>query len=69
MKKSLAIWKYALTKWQMAMRKPSNPVAKAVAINRRRASVVPDKKKYNRNKHREQSNAEVKTHTPDEKPR
>jgi hypothetical protein len=30
--------------------KPINPVAKAVAQSRRRASVVPDKTKYNRKK-------------------
>lgn len=60
MKKSLAIWKYALMKWPMAMRKPSNPVAKAVAINRRRTSVVPDRTKYNRKKDKEKYNAEVK---------
>jgi hypothetical protein len=41
--------------------KPVNPVAKAVAISRRRTQVVPDKTKYNRNKSKEQTNAEVKT--------
>jgi len=30
--------------------KPVNPVAKAMAQNRRRQQVVPDKKKYNRKK-------------------
>tara|TARA_X000000950_G_scaffold283558_1_gene384651 strand:+ start:1005 stop:1154 length:150 start_codon:yes stop_codon:yes gene_type:complete len=42
------------------MIKPINPVAKAVAINRRRTSVVPNKKKYDRNKQKEQTNAEIK---------
>jgi len=41
--------------------KPVNPIAKAVAISRRRTQVVPDKTKYNRNKSKEQTNAEVKT--------
>lgn len=40
--------------------KPANPVAKAVATSRRRTQVVPDKTKYNRNKSKEQTNAEVK---------
>ena len=30
--------------------RPVNPVAKAMAQNRRRKQVVPDKKKYNRKK-------------------
>jgi len=38
-----------------------NPVAKAVAVSRRRTQVVPDKTKYNRNKDKEQTNAETKT--------
>ena len=37
-----------------------NPVAKAVAVSRRRTQVVPDKTKYNRNKAKEQNHAEVK---------
>ena len=41
--------------------KPVNPVAKAVAVSRRRTQVVPDETKYNRNKSKEQTNAEVKT--------
>ena len=41
--------------------KPVNPVAKAVAISRRRTQVVPDKTKYNRNKAKEHTNAETKT--------
>ena len=43
--------------------KPVNPVAKAVAVSRRRTQVVPDKTKYNRNKDKEQTNAEVKKDT------
>ena len=31
--------------------RPVNPIAKAMAHNRRRQQVVPDKKKYNRKKH------------------
>jgi stalled ribosome alternative rescue factor ArfA len=41
--------------------KPINPVAKAVAHSRRRASVVPPKKgkgSYNRKQTKEQTNAE-----------
>jgi hypothetical protein len=38
-----------------------NPVAKAIAVSRRRTQVVPDKTKYNRNKSKEQTNAETKT--------
>jgi hypothetical protein len=41
--------------------KPANPVAKAIAISRRRTQVVADKTKYNRNKAKEQTNAEIKT--------
>jgi hypothetical protein len=41
--------------------KPVNPVAKAVAVSRRRTQIVPDKTKYNRNKAKEQTHAEVKT--------
>ena len=43
--------------------KPINPVAKAVAQNRRRTQVVPPKKgkgSYNRNQTREQTNAETR---------
>ena len=36
--------------------KPINPVARAVAQSRRRASVVPDKTKYNRNKDKDNAN-------------
>ena len=36
--------------------KPINPVAKAVAQSRRRASVVPDKTKYNRKKDKQDAN-------------
>jgi hypothetical protein len=36
--------------------KPINPVAKAVAQSRRRASVVPDKTKYNRKKDKDDAN-------------
>jgi|TARA_R100001463_G_scaffold46633_1_gene95250 hypothetical protein len=36
--------------------KPINPVAKAVAQSRRRASVVPDKTKYNRKKDKHDAN-------------
>ena len=36
--------------------KPINPVAKAVAQSRRRSSVVPDKKKYNRKKDKHDAN-------------
>lgn len=36
--------------------KPINPVAKALAQSRRRASVVPDKKKYNRKKDKHDAN-------------
>ena len=36
--------------------KPINPVAKAVAQSRRRATVVPDKKKYNRKKDKHDAN-------------
>ena len=44
--------------------KPTNPVAKALLqSNRRRSQVVPDKTKYNRNKDKEQTNAEVKKDT------
>jgi len=43
--------------------KPVNPVAKAVAISRRRTQVVPDKTKYNRKQTKEQTNAEIKTNT------
>lgn len=44
--------------------KPVNPIAKAVAHNRRRQQVVPAKKgrgSYNRKHDKEQINAEVKT--------
>ena len=39
-----------------------NPVAKAIALSRRKTAtqVVPDKKKYNRKKAKEQFNAEQK---------
>jgi len=37
-----------------------NPVAKALALSRRRASVVPDKKKYNRK--RDKKDAEKNHH-------
>ena len=36
--------------------KPINPVAKALAQSRRRSSVVPDKKKYNRKKDKHDAN-------------
>ena len=36
--------------------KPINPVAKARARSRRRSSVVPDKKKYNRKKDKHDAN-------------
>ena len=36
--------------------RPINPVAKAVAQSRRRASVVPDKTKYNRKKEKDLAN-------------
>ena len=36
--------------------KPINPVAKALAQSRRRLSVVPDKKKYNRKKDKDDAN-------------
>ena len=36
--------------------KPINPVAKAVAQSRRRATVVPDKTKYNRKKDKQDAN-------------
>ena len=36
--------------------RPINPVAKAVAQSRRRASVVPDKTKYNRKKDKQDAN-------------
>ena len=36
--------------------KPINPVAKAVAQSRRRASVVPDKTKYNRKRDKDDAN-------------
>ena len=36
--------------------KPANPVAKAVAISRRRTQVVPDKTKYNRKKDKDNAN-------------
>ena len=36
--------------------KPINPVAKALAQSRRRSSVVPDKKKYNRKKDKDNAN-------------
>jgi hypothetical protein len=40
------------------MRKPSNPVAKAMALSRRKTStrVVPDKTKYNRKKEKNLAN-------------
>ena len=41
--------------------KPINPVAKALAQSRRRASVVPDKKKYNRKKEQDRENKTRKT--------
>ena len=41
--------------------KPVNPVAKAIAVSRRRTQIVADKTKYNRNKSKEQTNAETKT--------
>lgn len=43
--------------------KPVNPIARMVAQNRRRAQVVPPKKgkgSYNRNKAKEQTNAEAR---------
>lgn len=44
------------------MIKRINPVAKAIALSRRKTAtqVVPDKKKYNRKKAKEQFNAEQK---------
>ena len=36
--------------------RPINPVAKAVAQSRRRATVVPDKTKYNRKKDKDNAN-------------
>lgn len=48
------------------MIKPINPVARAVALNRRRSQVVPPKKgkgSYNRNK--EKSNARKSQHGKD----
>jgi stalled ribosome alternative rescue factor ArfA len=48
--------------WRLTMRiKPINPIARLMAHNRRRAQVVPAKKgkgSYNRNKAKEQTNAE-----------
>ena len=41
--------------------KPINPVAKALAQSRRRSSVVPDKKKYNRKKEQDRENKARKT--------
>jgi len=41
--------------------RPINPVAKAVAQSRRRATVVPDKKKYNRKKDKDDANKTRKT--------
>jgi stalled ribosome alternative rescue factor ArfA len=43
--------------------KPINPIARLMAQNRRRAQIVPPKKgkgSYNRNKAKEQTNAENK---------
>lgn len=43
--------------------KPINPIARQMALNRRRSQVVPAKKgkgSYDRNKAKEQINAEVK---------
>ena len=37
-----------------------NPIAKALLQSRRRTQVVPDKKKYNRKKHKEKFNAETR---------
>ena len=36
--------------------RPINPVAKAVAQSRRRATIVPDKTKYNRKKDKDNAN-------------
>ena len=36
--------------------KPVNPVAKAMALSRRRQQVVPNKKKYNRKKDKNYAN-------------
>jgi hypothetical protein len=36
--------------------RPINPVAKAVAQSRRRATIVPDKTKYNRKKDKDDAN-------------
>jgi hypothetical protein len=44
--------------------KPINPVAKAVAQSRRRASVVPDKTKYNRKKDKQDANQAGKHEEP-----
>jgi hypothetical protein len=44
--------------------KPLNPVAKAVAQSRRRASVVPDKTKYNRKKDKQDANQAGKYEEP-----
>ena len=44
--------------------KPINPVAKAVAQSRRRASVVPDKTKYNRKKDKQDENQAGKHEEP-----
>jgi len=37
-----------------------NPIAKALLQSRKRTQVVPDKKKYNRKKHKEKFNAETR---------
>jgi hypothetical protein len=51
-------------KSRMIMRiKPINPIARQMALNRRRAQVVQPKKgkgSYNRNKAKEQNNAEAR---------
>ena len=44
--------------------KPINPVAKALAQSRRRSSVVPDKKKYNRKKDKHDANQAGKNEVP-----
>lgn len=58
---------YAIYIWRLTMRiKPVNPIAKAIAHNRRRQQVVPPKKgkgSYNRKHDKEQTNAENKTNT------